>query len=59
MNAQWRPWKIFVEIDGSSSRYIDHDVVETIHEFAESTAPGREIEVVLSHIPERGALGAH
>lgn len=48
-----------VEIDGSSSRHIDHDVVELIHEFADAHAPSRNIEVRLISIPEAGSLPAH
>jgi SulP family sulfate permease len=48
-----------VEIDGSTARHIDHDVVELIHEFAEAHAPSRNIEVTLTKIPEAGRLAAH
>lgn len=48
-----------VEIDGRSSRYIDHDVVEVIHEFVSSVAPSRGIDVRLTGIPEGGHLSSH
>ena len=49
------PGGAFVEIDGSSSRHIHHDVVEIIHEFENSVAPARDIEVRLKAIPEIGS----
>ena len=48
-----------VEIDGSTSRHIDHDVVEIIREFTSSTAPSRGIVVKLVAIPDQGGLAAH
>lgn len=44
-----------VEIDGSRSRHIHHDVIEIIHEFERSVAPARDIEVKLTGIPEIGS----
>ena len=48
------PQASVVVIDGSSATYIDQDVVELIHEFAES-AHHRGIIVELVDIPEDGA----
>lgn len=38
-------------IDGSKSKYIDHDVLEVIHEFKAHQAPQRAIKVELINIP--------
>jgi MFS superfamily sulfate permease-like transporter len=48
-----------VEIDGSKSHVIDYDVLEIIHDFAQS-APERSIQVELKGIsPVARAAGAH
>ncbi|MCZ7680051.1 MAG: hypothetical protein M5U28_15310 [Sandaracinaceae bacterium] len=49
---------MIVEIDGRGARYIHPDVLELIHEFAE-TAHTRRIEVELVEIPAVQPLGAH
>ncbi len=52
------PSGVIVEIDGRGARYIHPDVLELIHEFAE-TAHTRRIEVELVEIPAAQPLGAH
>jgi len=51
------PDKCTVVLDGSKSRHIDLDVIETIHEFRDYTAPLKSIVVEFKNIPEfkRGA----
>lgn len=52
------PGDALVEIDGRGARYIHPDVLELIHEFAE-TAHTRKIDVELVEIPAVEPLGAH
>lgn len=49
-----------VEIDGSRSRAVDHDVLVAIQHFADVTAPRQGIRVVLKDMPETAvAVEAH
>jgi MFS superfamily sulfate permease-like transporter len=45
------PENCVVEVDGRYSKYIDYDVLETIHNFKE-TAHEKNIELILIDIPE-------
>lgn len=48
-----------VVIDGRNSNYIDYDVLESIYEFKQYTAPYKHIEVELHGIPLIKYISAH
>lgn len=52
------PEYAIVEITGSRSVYIDHDILEIIHEF-KSKAHNRHIQLILKDIPEMVFVEAH
>jgi MFS superfamily sulfate permease-like transporter len=52
------PEKAMVNVDGSKSIYIDHDVLEVINEFR-AKARHKEIELKLTNIPEVVTLEMH
>ncbi|MEZ4805040.1 MAG: hypothetical protein R2852_06030 [Bacteroidia bacterium] len=45
------PENSILVIDGSRSKYIDHDVLEVIHEFKSYTAKTKNIKIQLIKIP--------
>ena len=47
-----------VEIDGTGSVYIDHDILEIFHDY-KSKAKLRHIELTLIQIPEVQTIGLH